>query len=260
MYPDSQEFANACGVVTANAAPGPAEPTRHDAASGRLQRVGALYGACAPMQRLFPDHRTPRTFERNSHDPGRKWLREGSSLRRRFTSCRAQPQGALWPSNCGAMPENLIESELFGHERGSFTGAARTHRGCFERADGGTLFLDEVTEMPVDMQVRSAACSRDGALLPCRRRSGDYGIRSGYRRQQPRSREGCGRRSFAGRLDVPLVRHSSAGSSLARSRGRCVAARGDVPGGVQRRVRHGQDLYTAGSRADRGIFLAGQRP
>ena len=56
--------------------------------------------------------------------------------------------------NCGAIPENLIESELFGHERGSFTGAARTHRGCFERADGGTLFLDEVTEMPIDMQVR----------------------------------------------------------------------------------------------------------
>jgi DNA-binding NtrC family response regulator len=56
--------------------------------------------------------------------------------------------------NCGALPETLIESELFGHERGSFTGAARTHRGCFERANGGTLLLDEITEMPVDMQVR----------------------------------------------------------------------------------------------------------
>jgi DNA-binding NtrC family response regulator len=56
--------------------------------------------------------------------------------------------------NCGALPETLIESELFGHERGSFTGAARTHRGCFERASGGTLFLDEITEMPIDMQVR----------------------------------------------------------------------------------------------------------
>jgi DNA-binding NtrC family response regulator len=56
--------------------------------------------------------------------------------------------------NCGALAENLIESELFGHERGSFTGALRTHRGCFERADGGTLFLDEITEMPLEMQVR----------------------------------------------------------------------------------------------------------
>jgi DNA-binding NtrC family response regulator len=56
--------------------------------------------------------------------------------------------------NCGALPENLIESELFGHERGSFTGATRTHRGCFERAGGGTLFLDEIVEMSVDLQVR----------------------------------------------------------------------------------------------------------
>jgi DNA-binding NtrC family response regulator len=56
--------------------------------------------------------------------------------------------------NCGAIAENLIESELFGHERGSFTGASRTHRGCFERASGGTLFLDEITEMPLEMQVR----------------------------------------------------------------------------------------------------------
>jgi DNA-binding NtrC family response regulator len=56
--------------------------------------------------------------------------------------------------NCGALAENLIESELFGHERGSFTGAMRMHRGCFERAHGGTLFLDEITEMPLEMQVR----------------------------------------------------------------------------------------------------------
>src|SRR4030095_6016588 len=56
--------------------------------------------------------------------------------------------------NCGAIPGNLIEAELFGHEKGAFTGAARTHRGCFERADGGTLFLDEVTEMAPEMQVR----------------------------------------------------------------------------------------------------------
>jgi DNA-binding NtrC family response regulator len=56
--------------------------------------------------------------------------------------------------NCGALPHNLIEAELFGYEKGSFTGANRQHAGCFERAARGTLFLDEITEMPPEMQVR----------------------------------------------------------------------------------------------------------
>jgi DNA-binding NtrC family response regulator len=56
--------------------------------------------------------------------------------------------------NCGAISPQLIESELFGHEKGSFTGADRQHRGVFERADGGTLLLDEITEMNLDLQVK----------------------------------------------------------------------------------------------------------
>ena len=56
--------------------------------------------------------------------------------------------------NCGAIPKNLIESELFGHEKGAFTGADSLRRGVFEQADGGTLFLDEITEMSPDLQVR----------------------------------------------------------------------------------------------------------
>jgi DNA-binding NtrC family response regulator len=56
--------------------------------------------------------------------------------------------------NCGAIPAGLIEAELFGYEKGSFTGAVRAHAGVFERAQGGTLLLDEVTEMPLDMQTR----------------------------------------------------------------------------------------------------------
>ena len=55
--------------------------------------------------------------------------------------------------NCGALPRDLIQSELFGHEKGSFTGAGRSWEGKFEQADGGTLFLDEISEMPLDMQV-----------------------------------------------------------------------------------------------------------
>jgi DNA-binding NtrC family response regulator len=56
--------------------------------------------------------------------------------------------------DCGAVPPNLIESELFGHERGAFTGAVTSHAGAFERARDGTLFLDEVGELPVDLQPR----------------------------------------------------------------------------------------------------------
>ncbi len=56
--------------------------------------------------------------------------------------------------NCGAITESLMEAELFGHERGAFTGAVRSHRGVFEQAHGGTLFLDEIGEMPLPMQVK----------------------------------------------------------------------------------------------------------
>jgi DNA-binding NtrC family response regulator len=62
--------------------------------------------------------------------------------------------GPFLALNCGAIPANLIEAELFGHERGSFTGATRLHKGYFERANGGTLFLDEIIEMPIELQVR----------------------------------------------------------------------------------------------------------
>lgn len=65
--------------------------------------------------------------------------------------------------NCGAIPPELIDSELFGHERGSFTGAVATRKGWFERADGGTLFLDEIGELPPAAQVRLLRVLQDGS-------------------------------------------------------------------------------------------------
>ncbi len=75
---------------------------------------------------------------------------------------RKQP---FLPVNCGAISPNLIESEMFGHERGSFTGADRQHKGYFERADGGTLFLDEITEMPVELQVKLLRVLETGVFM-----------------------------------------------------------------------------------------------
>lgn len=79
----------------------------------------------------------------------------GKELIARAIHYRSPKKGKpFFPINCGAIPENLLESELFGHERGSFTGAVATTRGLFEEADEGTVFLDEVGEITPPLQVK----------------------------------------------------------------------------------------------------------
>ena len=104
----------------------------------------------------------------------------------------------LLPLNCGAVSPHLIESELFGHERGSFTGADKQRKGYFERATGGTLFLDEVSEMPHDLQVKllrvletgtvmrvggSTPISVDVRIIAATNRSPEEAVRSGQLRE-----------------------------------------------------------------------------
>ena len=93
------------------------------------------------LRRLDPDHR-------------RKRRRQGGDGPLRPQASRAAPSRPFICVNCAAIPENLLESELFGHEKGAFTGAVARRIGKFEEADGGTLLLDEISEMDARLQAK----------------------------------------------------------------------------------------------------------
>jgi len=115
--------------------------------------IDSLMGNSAAMQEVF------RLIERVGPTEAGVLLTGESGSGKELAAqmiheCSARRGKPFLAINCGAIPPGLIEAELFGYEKGSFTGAVRAHAGVFERADGGTLLLDEVTEMPLDMQTR----------------------------------------------------------------------------------------------------------
>ncbi len=163
--------------------------------------------------------------------------------------------------NCGAIPENLVESILFGHEKGSFTGATDKHLGKFQEANGGTLFLDEVGELPLDIQVKLLRALQEGEIdavggkrpikVDVRHRLGDQSrpVPGGQGRPLPRG---------------PLLspeRLSDRGAGAARAQGGRPRPGRRLRQAVQRR---GRKVRGRGDARDHGLSLrlrlAGQRP
>jgi two-component system nitrogen regulation response regulator GlnG len=140
----------------------------------------------------------------------------------RHSARASQPFVAI---NTAAMPKDLLESELFGHERGSFTGAQQQRRGRFEQAEGGTLFLDEIGDMPSELQTRLLRVLSDGTFY---RVGGHQQIKVNVRviaathqNLEQRVREGTFREDLYHRLNViacrlPSLRERSEGHSAAR--------------------------------------------
>jgi len=128
-----------------------------------LGSYGALVGKSAPMRQLYQ-----RLSQMAATDAAVLVSGESGTgkelVARTIHDLSPRREGIFLPLNCPATTPTLMESELFGHEKGAFTGATDRHQGCFEQADGGTLFLDEITEMAAEMQAKFLRVLEEGQV------------------------------------------------------------------------------------------------
>lgn len=125
----------------------------HDLKNVERRSMGSIIGAAPSMQILY------NIIENVCKTDATVFIEGGSGTGKELVAQVLHNNGSRSQKefvaiNCGAIPPNLLESELFGHERGAFTGAIKSRKGKFEQADGATLFLDEICELPIDLQVK----------------------------------------------------------------------------------------------------------
>jgi transcriptional regulator with GAF, ATPase, and Fis domain len=148
-------FASQAALIVSNALL--LNELRHDnkRLNDRLEqyRFGEIVGTSPPMQQVFRKVEKIAPTDISVLITGETGT--GKELIAREIHVRSPRAGKPFVTiNCGAIPENLLESELFGHVKGAFTGAVANKQGKFQAADGGTLFLDEIGEMPIELQVK----------------------------------------------------------------------------------------------------------
>jgi DNA-binding NtrC family response regulator len=151
-------LANVASVQPAAQAAAPVSETQE------VGRLGLLLGASPPMQSLYEMLNRVAPTDASVFLIGESGTGKDLAAQTLHLLSR-RSKAPFLPLNCGAISPTLIESELFGHERGSFTGAQRRHKGYFERAHMGTLFLDEITEMPIELQVKLLRALETGQVV-----------------------------------------------------------------------------------------------